>query len=158
MDSQANEIVQPEWLKGYQPKPRNGNPAWTPGCKSPNPSGRPRGIVDKRTKVTQALLDDAPAIARTVVEAALGGCVQSAALVLSRVAPALKPLSEPIQFDFDPSVSIASQIEAVLAGIAGGAVPPDVGKQIIEAIGTLASVRATEELEQRIVMLEAKQV
>lgn len=158
MDSQANEIVQPEWMKGYQPKPAPGNPKWTPGCKSPNPAGRPRGIVDKRTKVTQALLDDAPAIARVVIDAAKEGDMQAASLVLSRIAPILKAQTEPVQFDFDPSASITEQIEAVLAGIAGGAVPPDVGKTIIDSIGTLANVRATEELEQRIIMLEAKQL
>lgn len=84
--------------------------------------------------------------------------MQAAALVLSRCAPVLKAQTEPVQFEFDATAPIAQQIEAVLAGIAGGAVPPDVGRQIIEAIGTLASVRATEELEQRIVMLEARQV
>jgi hypothetical protein len=158
MDSQANEVVQPEWMNGNQPKPRTGNPAWTPGCKSPNPSGRPRGIVDKRTKVTQALLDDAPAIARRVIDSALEGDMQAASLVLSRIAPVLKAQAEPVQFDFDPSVSIAAQIEAVLAGIARGAVPVDVGKQIIDAIGTLSNARAVESLEERIVMLEARQV
>jgi hypothetical protein len=158
MDSQANEIVQPEWLSGYQPKPRAGNSAWTPGCKSPNPSGRPRGIVDKRTKVTQALLDDAPAIARVVIDAAKEGDMQAASLVLSRIAPVLKAQSEPVQFNFDPSAPITGMIESVLAGIAGGAVPVDVGKQIIDAIGTLSNARAVESLETRITLLEAKAI
>jgi len=46
----------------------------------------------------------------------------------------------------------------VLAGIAGGAVPVDVGKQIIDVIGTLSNARAVESLEERIVILEARQV
>jgi hypothetical protein len=131
---------------------------WVKGMPSPNPNGRPPGILDKRSRVTKALMDDAPAIARVVIDAAKEGDMQAAALVLARCAPVLKAQTEPVQFDFDATAPIAQQIEAVLAGIAGGAVPPDVGRQIIEAIGTLASVRATEELEQRIVMLEAKQV
>ncbi|MGE3692553.1 MAG: DUF5681 domain-containing protein [Novosphingobium sp.] len=131
---------------------------WIKGMPSPNPNGRPPGILDKRSRVTKALMDDAPAIARVVIDAAKEGDMQAAALVLARCAPVLKAQTEPVQFEFDATAPIAQQIEAVLAGIAGGAVPPDVGRQIIEAIGTLASVRATEELEQRIVMLEAKQV
>lgn len=131
---------------------------WVKGMPSPNPNGRPPGILDKRSRVTKALMDDAPAIARVVIDAAKEGDMQAAALVLSRCAPVLKAQTEPVQFEFDATAPIAQQIEAVLAGIAGGAVPPDVGRQIIEAIGTLASVRATEELEQRIILLEARQV
>jgi hypothetical protein len=42
----------------------------------------------------------------------------------------------------------------VLAAIADGVVAPDVGRQIIDAISSLATVRAGEELEQRILALE----
>lgn len=47
------EIVQPDWLKGYTPntEPPTGNPNWKKGMPSPKKSGRPRGIVDKRTRV-----------------------------------------------------------------------------------------------------------
>jgi hypothetical protein len=63
-----------------------------------------------------------------------------------------------VQFDFDPTAPITHQIEAVLAAIAAGSVSVDTGKQIIDAIKALADVRAVEELEARIVMLEAKEV
>ena len=43
---------------------------------------------------------------------------------------------------------IAPQIEAMLAGIAGGEMPSDVGRQIIKAIGALASMLADEEMEE----------
>lgn len=131
---------------------------WVKGMPSPNPNGRPVGVLDKRSRVTKALMEDAPAVARVVLDAAKDGDIQAAALVLSRVAPMLKAQLEPVQFDFDPAAPITSQIEAVLAGIAGGAVPVDVGKQIIDAIGTLSNARAVESLEERIVILEARQV
>lgn len=122
-----------------------------------NPNGRPPGILDKRSRVTKALMDDAPLLPAWSLTAPRKGTCRRQRW-FSRCAPVLKAQTEPVQFEFDATVPIAQQIEAVLAGIAGGAVPPDVGKQIIEAIGTLASVRATEELEQRMVMLEARQV
>jgi len=131
---------------------------WFKGMPSPCPTGRPKGILDKRSRVTKALMEDAPAVARVVLDAAKDGDIQAAALVLARVAPVLKAQSEPVQFDFDPAAPITSQIEAVLAGIAGGAVPVDVGKQIIDAIGTLSNARAVESLEERIVILEARSV
>jgi len=156
-DSDMTEIVQPEWMKGYTPTVQTGNPNWKKGMKSPNPNGRPRGIVDKRTKVTQALMDDAPAIARVVIDAALAGDVQAAGLVLSRVAPVLRAQTERVEFDFDATAPVTRQVEAVLQAIADGKVAPDVGKQIIEAIGSLSAVRAVDELEKRLAALEEKQ-
>jgi hypothetical protein len=148
------------WLTGATQPPAAASAAarWVKGMPSPNPRGRPRGIIDKRTKVTQALMDDAPAVARVVIDAALEGDLQACGIVLARVAPALRPEIHPVQFPFDASAPIAQQIECVLAAMAGGAVSPDVGKQIVDAIKSLAEVRAVEELEARIIMLEAKEV
>jgi len=148
------EQAQPQWMEGFAPKPAQ----WTPGMPSPNPKGRPKGIVDKRMKVSRALEDDAPAIARVVIDAALEGDLQACSLVLSRVAPALRSESRTVAFDFDPAAPVSAQVEQVLAAIASGAVPADVGKQIIDAIGTLSAVRASEELEARLAALEARQV
>ena len=56
-------------------------------------------------------------------------------------------------------VSIHDQkviVQMVLAAIASGAVAPDVGRQIIEAIGALSAIRATEELEARLAALETR--
>lgn len=138
------------------PDKRRGNAAWTPGCASPNPSGRPKGIVDKRSKVAQALADDAPAVARVVIEAALEGDMQAASLVLSRIAPTLRSQSQPVTFNFDPTASISRQVEAILAAVSTGDVPPDVGKQIIDSVQALSAIRTVEELEQRIIELEAR--
>jgi len=147
---------QPDWMRGFEPKPR-GNPTWTKGGPSPNPAGRPKGIVDRRQKVQAALMDDAPAIARVVIDAALDGDMQAAGMVLARISPALRSQAEKVTFAFDPTAPIARQVEQVLGAIAAGEVSPDVGKQIVEAIHALSAVRAVEELEQRIAQLEEKQ-
>jgi len=152
-----SEYVQPDWMKGFVPNNPPQGHRWVKG-QSGNPKGRPPGRTDARTKITRALLDDAPAVARVVIDAALEGDLQAASLVLARCAPALRPEGYPVQFPFDPSAPIPQQIEAVLAAMAGGAVSPDVGKQIIDAIGTLSNARAVEELEARIITLEAKQI
>jgi chemotaxis protein histidine kinase CheA len=146
-------------MQGFVPAPQKpkGNPKWVKGGPSPNPAGRPRGVLDKRTKVSQALADDAPAIARVVIDAALEGDMQAASLVLSRIAPTLRAQSQPVFFDFDPSAPLAKQMEQVLAAIASGEVPLDVGQQIITAVEALGSLRAVEDLEQRIAQLEESQ-
>lgn len=132
-----------------------GNPGWYPGMKSPNPAGRPKGSTP-HTKLMQRMLDDADGVVDAVVAKALEGDTGAASLILSRLVPALKAQSEKVQFNFDASAPVSEQVEAVLASISDGVVAPDVGKQIIEAIGALAQVRATEELEARIAALEEK--
>ncbi len=154
MDAATTTQTDPEWLERHKAR---GNPAWTRGGPSPNPNGRPKGIIDKRQRVSHALMDDAPAIARVVIESALAGDMQAASLVLSRIAPTLRSQSQPVTFDFDATAPIVRQVEQVLAAIADGSVAPDIGKQIIDAIGALSAVRATEELEARLAALEAKE-
>lgn len=153
------EIVQPEWLKGHQPdtSPPKGSPNWKKGMKSPNPAGRPKGIVDRRTKMTQTILEDVTAILRVVKENALNGDTAAAALLLSKVMPSLRSQAERVEFDYDATASISKQVESVLDAVAKGLVAPDVAKSIVETIGTLSQIRATEELEARIAALEERQ-
>lgn len=151
-----SEIVQPEWMQGFVPKPLANNGRWVKG-QSGNPRGRPPGRPDARTKITRALMDEGLEIARVVTDAAKEGDLQAASLVLSRIAPALRPEAQAVHFDFDPSASPVQQVESVLAAIADGDVPVDLGKQLIDAIKALADVRATEELEARLAALEARQ-
>jgi hypothetical protein len=102
-------------------------------------------------------MDDAPAIARVVIDAALEGDLQACNIVLARVAPSIKPQAERTPFDFDPTAPVPRQIEEVLAAIASGVLAPDVGLTIISALGTLADARAVEDLENRIITLEARE-
>ena len=150
-----SEVEQPEWLKNYSPAPgpTRGNPNWVKGGPSPNPSGRKADFGVARTKITKLLLDNAGGILEKQIEKALEGDSSAAQLVLSRVIAPLKSDSGRVKFDFDASLPISAQVEKVLAAVAAGQVSPEVGQQIVAAIGTLSSVRATEELEQRIRIL-----
>lgn len=154
--------VRPPWLQaagnhsGDDKRKPKGNPAWYPGMPSPNPAGRPRGIVDKRTRITQALAKDAEEIVKVVTAAARSGDLQACGLILARVAPALKSESERVQFDFDATAPLTEQVQSVLQAIADGNVSVDVGKQIIEAIASLGAIRQYDDLEARIRELEER--
>jgi hypothetical protein len=124
---------------------------------SPNPNGRPR-ITDRKAKVTQALMEEAPAIIRVVLDAATERDLAASGMVQARILPPVRALAERVSFDFDPNAPVTEQIEAVLAGIASGALSADLGRDVIAAIGTLSNARAVEELESRIITLEAKQI
>lgn len=154
-----DEITQPGWLmQDGQPPAQRGNPAWRKGGPSPNPAGRPRGVLDKRTKVTQALADDAPQVARVVIDAAMAGDIQAASLVLSRVAPPLRAQAERVGFSLDSGAPLSQQAQQILQAVADGNVDADTGKTLIGCVQAVASIRAVEDLEQRIILLEAKQV
>lgn len=145
-------LEQPDWLKGYEPKP-----GWTKGMKSPNPAGRPKG-VSKQTKLMNRLRDEAGEVLDAVLEKAKAGDPASAGLVLSRILPVLRSQAEKVAFDFDPELPIGKQVEQVLAAVAAGEVAPDVGQMIVAMVTNLANVRATEDLEARIIQLEAREV
>lgn len=153
----ADEGEKPDWLRNWkpaEPKPKGGNPSWTPGMKSPNPSGRPKGILDKRVRVAQRMLDDADSIVIALIEKAQEGDVGAASLILSRILPALRSQTEKVQFPFDATAPIPQQIEAVLTAIACGAVSADVGQTIISALGTLSDARLASDIDARLTTLE----
>jgi len=129
---------------------------WVKGMKSPNPKGRPPGITDRRRRISEELLDAAGKVNRVVIDAALGGDMQAAQLVLSRVTPVLRAQSQTVEFNFDAAASLATQVEQVLAAIASGDVSPDTGKSIVESIGALAAVRQVDELARRLDALEGR--
>ena len=160
------DLITPPWGTDWKPPPpppskvpgRAGNPAWTPGCPSPNPSGRTKGIPDKRLLATQQMLDEMRNIVAVLVGQALEGDTGAASLVLSRVLPSLKAQAEKVNFPLDTTATISEQVAQVLDATAGGLLAPDVGRLMIESLKALADVRAAEELEARIAALEAKEV
>lgn len=147
------DATQPEWMQGFVPVPAK----WVRGMKSPNPAGRPPGLSPQAI-LTKRMLDEGEAVLDAVLAKAKEGDPASASLVLSRILPSLRSQSQAVRFDFDPDAPITKQIEQVLAAVAAGAVPPDVGQQIITAIGTLSQARVTEELAAEVAALKAKDV
>lgn len=131
---------------------------WTPGMPSPNPRGRPKGIVDRRQKLHIAFADEAVAIAKVVINAALEGDMQAAGIALARLAAPLKAQAERVQFQLDPNLPLADQAKQILAAVADGKVDPETGRTLIGCIHSVAGIRAVEELEGRLILLEARVV
>lgn len=148
------ETSQPEWMNGVEPA----STKWTPGMKSPNPKGRPKGIVDKRQKLQAAFADEAADIARVVIDKALEGDMQAANIALARIAPPLRAAAERVQFELDHDRPLSEQALQILHAVAEGKVDPETGKTLIGCLHSVSGIKATEELEQRILILEARQV
>lgn len=126
---------------------------WKPG-QSGNPKGKPKGCGEVQ-KLRDAIGLHVPGIIKQLVEAARGGDVQAARLLLERVLPPMKAVEQAAPLTL-PDGSLTEQGRAVLEAVGAGELAPGQGAQLITAIGTLARVAEIDELEQRIRNLEEK--
>lgn len=137
-------------------KKKSGNPHWKKGMRSPNPTGRPKGIIDKRSRLNSDMLTNAKQILDIVIAQAKDGDLQAAQIVLSRVLPKLSSQAICVQFDLDTNAPLTKQVEQVLDATSSGIISPDTAKDIIELISSLGSIRQLDEIEKRLQQLELK--
>ncbi|GMG89652.1 hypothetical protein Cmtc_08720 [Cupriavidus sp. TKC] len=74
--------------------------------------------------------------------------------LLTRVAPAAKPVAPSVQFDFPEEGSPVAQVDAVLRAVAAGKVSPDVGQQLVSMIRGKLDVLEISELADRLAAVE----
>jgi hypothetical protein len=118
--------------------------------------GRPAGSRNKATLLLDKLADDeAEAIARKVFEAAKGGDMRAADMVLGRVWPARKGRAIALEL---PKVESASDIVAALGKVAdavgGGDLTPEEGQAVAAVLETKRKALETVEIERRVTALE----
>jgi hypothetical protein len=106
------------------------------GAPSPNPTGRPKGALNKTTLAAQVLLDgEAEALTRKAIELAKEGDVVALRLCLDRIIPARK--DRPAAFEM-PRVSgiaeAASAMSSLLSAVASGEVTPSEASEISKVI------------------------
>lgn len=133
-----------------EPKKRG---RWKAG-ESGNPKGRPPGAGEV-AKLRASIAGHMPEIIGQLVEAAKGGDVQAARLLLERVLPPVKPMEQAIELELTGD-TLTAQGHAVLSAVSAGALAPGQGSQLIAAIAALARVAEIDELTARITALEVK--
>ncbi len=144
----VDEVVElPEQVRGRPfPKGRSGNPA-----------GRRFGSRNKATMAALELLaDEAEALTRKAVEAALAGDPTAMRLCLERILPrerAVKFALPPIKSAAD----VARAMGAVTAALAGGLITPGEAQAIARVVTTFVQTIETSDFDQRLQMLEDRQ-
>ena len=131
--------------------------AWKPG-QSGNPSGRPSGSRNKATIIALSLMEGAAEeITQAVIDAARGGDLSAARLVLERLAPPMR--ERPISIDL-PDTSSAEGInqaqQAIIEAVGMGELLLGEGSALAGLVEARRKALETIELEQRVAALEER--
>ena len=122
--------------------------------KSGNPSGRPRGIQDKRTALKDLLTPHAPDLVSKAVELAMQGDTTALRMCIDRLIPPLKAQAN--QTQLDASGSLSERGEAILKAITVGELDPATGNSLIGALATQAKLLEVTTIEERLSALEER--
>lgn len=114
---------------------------------------------EQRTKILEAIKEETKlnekGFYKKVAERALtDGDTLMMKELLTRVAPAAKPVAPSVQFDFPENGTPVEQVDAVLRAVAAGKVSPDVGQQLVAIIRGKLDVLELSELADRLAAVE----
>ena len=126
---------------------------WKAGI-SGNPAGRTPGSGQLQ-KLRDAIAKDVPEILASLVDAAKGGNINAARLILDRVLPPLKAIELGVALQL-PEGTLTAKAGALLDAAALGQVTPAQAAQLIAAVGTIGKITEFDELNARITQLEQR--
>lgn len=128
---------------------------WPKGL-SGNPRGRPKGARHAAlVALDQMGADGAQDALRAVVEAAKGGDVRAADILLRRVWPERR--GRPVAIDLPPlarATDLAAALGALVAAVAEGELTPEEGQALAGIVESHRRAIETGEIEQRLAALE----
>ena len=128
---------------------------FVPGV-SGNPAGKPPGARARATRLAEKLMaGDAEAVVRAVIEAAKGGDMTAARLVLDRIAPPCR--GRPVRLDLPPIVGAADLVKALAAvadAMARGVISAEEAQAAAGVLDHQRKAVETLDLERRIAALE----
>jgi hypothetical protein len=146
MNTEANTSRHKRNTSGLRP--------WGKG-KSGNPKGRAPKVHATADKLRAALADDLPDIIKGVVDAAKGGDMQAARIILDRALPPLKAAELPAPIA-GLKGNLTEQGAAILSAMASGALAPGQGAQLLAALASQAKLLEADELTRRLTELEKR--
>lgn len=131
---------------------------WRKG-QSGNPAGKPRGARNKATMMVLSIMEEgAEEITKAVVDAARGGDLGAARLVLERLAAPIR--ERPIAIDLpstDTAEGISQAQRVIIEAVGAGELLPGEGGALAGLVEARRKALETIELEQRVTALEERQ-
>ncbi len=134
-----------------------GSTRFKPG-QSGNPLGKAKGTRHRATLAMQALLDgEAEALTRRAVEMAMQGDPGALRLCLERICPPRK--DRPVSFALPKLETAADAVKAtsaIVGAVAAGELTPMEAGELAKLVDGFRAALTTAELEERLIMLEAR--
>jgi hypothetical protein len=121
--------------------------------KSGNPAGRKPGLT-ARGRFRQQVESALPSIVQGLIEAAQGGDVQAANIILSKVIPNQKPTSDSVRIPMAADGSLADKGMAVLAAASKGDLNPDDAHGVMGLLVSQAKLVEQSEILDRLQAVE----
>jgi hypothetical protein len=90
------------------------------------------------------------------MDKALAGDMQAANIALARLSPPLRARAEKVEFELTPDAPLTTQARQILIAISEGNIDPETGQLLINCISSFASLKATDDLENRLAALEGR--
>jgi hypothetical protein len=130
---------------------------FVPGV-SGNPAGKPLGARARATRLAEKLMaGDAEAVVLAVIEAAKGGDMTAAKIILDRIVPPCR--GRPVRLDLPPIVSAADLVRALAAiadAMARGVLSAEEAQAAAAVLEHHRKAVETFDLERRMAAIEAK--
>src|SRR5215813_2911896 len=123
---------------------------------SGNPSGRPRGALNRATVLAQELLSArVERIAGKLIELAEGGDMRAIRVCMDRLVPVIK--DQPIAVELPPIENAADSVEAaasIAAAVAAGELTATEAAELAKVIDTYVGALASRGFDERLTKLE----
>ena len=118
---------------------------------SGNPSGRRPGTT-AGAKLRKSIETKAPAILKTVIDAAIGGDLAACKILLDRIIPVLKAQALPVNVPIGETLPDTGG--NIIVATLTGSIPPDIGSQLITALANQGRLVELQELAERLQRIE----
>ncbi|HVV96495.1 MAG TPA: DUF5681 domain-containing protein [Rhodanobacteraceae bacterium] len=124
--------------------------------KSGNPSGRPKGVPDRRNELRELITPHVPELLEKALAMARDGDVNALRLLLDRSVPPLKQASAARPFDLGDGKELADLGRAILKAVSKGDLTPDIGRELIDALSAQCKLIEVDEIMRRLEAIENK--
>ena len=126
------------------------------GCKSPHPSGRPKGVRNKATLLIEALFDgEAEKLTAKLIERAHAGDMTALSLCMKYILPSGR--KRRVEIDLPPLVTAADCLNALailVAATARGEITGEEAQQFAYLVELCLRALTNVDVEQRLKKLE----